>query len=391
MSDKSSLIETRDWVHFRRLPALQQPDWPDRDELHSVLRSLPHDDLVTRDSVDELRIALAGLESGGLVLQLGDCVEDIDGDVGAVTHQKLGFLNEARARLRHRTGREVIAVGRLAGQYAKPRSSDHEIVDGVVLPSFRGPIVNSPHASLDARIPSAQRVAQAHDAARRAYDVIEAYNRTAGHHASIWTSHELLLLDYELRFLRNDAPGNHLSTTHWPWIGERTRQRDGAHIALASTLSNPVSVKLGPSTSPDEAVRLAQRLNPHDEPGRLTFIVRMGHQYIDRLQPVVRGVHRRIGQVNWISDPMHGNTTTSRSGFKTRHVEHVVAELRRFQEILLDERRHPAGLHLEATPDDVYECSRDHREPVDPSRYRTLLDPRLNPEQTAHVLDQWFA
>ncbi|MFC7587841.1 3-deoxy-7-phosphoheptulonate synthase [Nonomuraea antimicrobica] len=140
----SSLVETRDWVHFRRLPARQQPDWPDRDELHAVLRSLPQDDLVTRDSVDELWIALAGLESGGLVLQLGDCVEDIDEDVGAVTRQKLGFLDEARSRLRHRTGREVIAVGRLAGQYAKPRSSDHEIVDGVALPSFRGPIVNSP-------------------------------------------------------------------------------------------------------------------------------------------------------------------------------------------------------------------------------------------------------
>ncbi|MFE9248976.1 3-deoxy-7-phosphoheptulonate synthase [Streptomyces sp. NPDC007088] len=376
---------------FRDLPARQQPEWPDPEALHATLGALPHQDLVSRESVRELHDELAHLDGGGgLILQLGDCVEDIDTDVNARTRDMIAFLTHFRSHLRTRTGRHVVGVGRLAGQYAKPRSQDHEVVGGVRLPSFRGPIVNSPHPSAQARRPSPARIVRAHAAAQTSYAAIADHHRATAHLDPVWTSHEMLLLDYELRFLRQGDRGHHLATTHWPWIGARTRQLDGAHIAVAATLDNPVSVKIGPDTSPEDAAELAATLNPRDEPGKLTFIARMGHTHTDRLGPVVRAVHRRVEHVHWISDPMHGNTVTGTYGFKTRHVEHVIAELTRFQEVVIDAGRRPAGLHLEATPEDVHECTQDFDEPRDPARYRTLLDPRLNAEQTARVLSHWF-
>ncbi|MFI9463102.1 3-deoxy-7-phosphoheptulonate synthase [Streptomyces xiamenensis] len=377
---------------FAALPAHQQPEWPDRAALEAVLRALPQEDLVSRRAVHGLRHELGNLDAGGgLILQLGDCVEDIDTDVTSATCNKIAFLTHFRSHLRTRTGRDIVAVGRLAGQYAKPRSQEHEVIDGVMLPSYRGPIVNSPAPTRAARRPSPARVAQAHAAARSAYAAIADYHRATAYLDPIWTSHEMLLLDYELRFLRGAQEGNHLATTHWPWIGARTRHPGGAHIAVAATLSNPVSVKIGPDTSPREAAELALTLNPHDEPGRLTFIARMGHRNIEALEPVVRAVHRHREHVLWISDPMHGNTVQAATGFKTRHVEHVIAELTGFQAVVTAAGRRPAGLHLEATPEDVYECAENSREPRDAARYRSLLDPRLNPEQTARVLGAWRA
>ncbi|WP_445398998.1 3-deoxy-7-phosphoheptulonate synthase [Streptomyces sp. LE64] len=377
---------------IRRLPALQQPEWPDRDALDEVLRALPPEDLVGPESVAELRTELARLDAGGgLVLQLGHCVEDIDTDMGAYTRCMLAFLTHFRSHLRARTGRHVVGVGRLAGQYAKPRSQDHELVDGVRLPSYRGPIVNAPGATPRARLPRPERIAEAHSASLASYATIADHHRATAYLDPVWTSHEMLLLDYELRFVRQGAAGLHLGTTHWPWIGARTRQPGGAHVALAAALANPVSVKVGPDTSPEEAAELAAVLNPRDEPGKLTFIVRMGHTAIDRLGPVVRAVRRRVEHVHWISDPMHGNTVTGAHGFKTRHLEHIVAELTGFQQVLVEAGGRPAGLHLEATPEDVFECAEGGREPRDPARYRSLLDPRLNPEQTAQVLGHWWA
>ncbi|MFD5555600.1 3-deoxy-7-phosphoheptulonate synthase [Streptomyces sp. NPDC127068] len=388
--DSHALAETN-WDRFRGLPARQQPDWPDREALRATLRALPPQDLVSPRSVTELRSELAQLDAGGgLILQLGHCVENIDDDVDADTRSMIAFLTHFRSHLRTHTGRHVIGVGRLAGQYAKPRSQDHEVVGGVSLPSYRGPIVNSPRPDRKARRPAPARIAQAHAAAQTSYAAIADHHRATANLDPIWTSHEMLLLDYELRFLRRGESGHHLATTHWPWIGARTRQPDGAHIAVAATLSNPVSVKVGPDLTPDEAAELAVRLNPRDEPGKLTFIARMGHRNIEQLRPLVRSVHRRVENVHWISDPMHGNTVTGTHGFKTRHVEHVVDELTQFQRILVDAGHRPAGLHLEATPEDVHECTQDGHEPHDPARYRTLLDPRLNPEQTARVLGSWF-
>ncbi|MEU4805762.1 3-deoxy-7-phosphoheptulonate synthase [Actinosynnema sp. NPDC023587] len=377
---------------FRDLPAHQQPDWPDAEALAAVLRGLPPEDLVDRASATELKARLAGLESSGaVVLQLGDCVEDIDLDVAADTADKLAFIDANRVRFGAHTGRPVVAVGRIAGQYAKPRSSSHEVVAGTLLPSYRGPIVNSPAASAEARQATPGRVATAHAAARTAAEVVRSFNRSRYRDEVVWTSHEMLLLDYELHFLREGAIDHHLATTHWPWIGARTRQLDSAHVAVAATLTNPVSVKIGPDTSPDEAVEIALALNPYDEPGKLAFIVRMGHESIHLLRPIARRVRQRVRNLHWITDPMHGNTVKAAGGLKTRHLDHVISEVRHFQRILLDEGLRPAGLHLEATPDDVYECADNFQDPYDTTRYTSLLDPRLNPEQTARVLDAWIA
>ncbi|GGZ21811.1 phospho-2-dehydro-3-deoxyheptonate aldolase [Streptomyces inusitatus] len=388
--DPHSTADT-EWELFRTLPARQQPEWPDRDALRDTLRALPPQDLVSRESVNELKRELANLDAGGgLILQLGDCVENIESDVNADTRNMIAFLTHFRSHLRTRTGRHVVGVGRFAGQYAKPRSQDHEVVDGVTLPSFRGPIVNSPYPSEQARRPSPVRVAEAHAASLTSYAAIADYHRATANLDPVWSSHEMLLLDYELHFLRRGEDGHHLASTHWPWIGARTRQHDGAHIAVAAALSNPVSVKIGPDTSPETAAELAATLNPRDEPGKITFISRMGHTQVERLAPIVRRVRERVEHVHWISDPMHGNTVTSSYGFKTRHVEHIAAELTAFQRILIDAGQRPAGLHLEATPDDVHECTENGVEPRDPARYRSLMDPRLNPEQTAQVLSHWF-
>ncbi|MFD6095839.1 3-deoxy-7-phosphoheptulonate synthase [Nocardiopsis flavescens] len=386
--DRNDTTAAPDRAEFSGLPAAQQPEWPDHRQLRDALRSLPDRDLVTREDVASLRGRLAALGTdGGLILQIGDCVEDIDGDAVAATRNQLAFFDRARDHLRGRTGRDVTLVGRIAGQYAKPRSQEYEVIDGVRLPSYRGPVVNAPWPTAEARRPHPARIIRAHAAALTALEAVREHRRGGG--SPVWTSHEMLLLDYELRFLRRRPDGNHLATTHWPWIGARTNRHDGAHAAVAATLGNPVSAKIGPGTPPEEAARLAALLNPGDEPGRLTLIARMGHRGIDRLGPIVRAVHRRTEHVHWISDPMHGNTVTSASGLKTRHVEHVVEECARFQEILLREGRRPAGIHLEATHEDVHECTENGREPRDRSRYRTLLDPRLNPGQTARVLDAW--
>lgn len=385
----TSLIDDQ-WDHFRKLPAAQQPEWPSREQLETALDALPQGDVVTAHDSQRLSTELASLDrTGGLVLQLGDCVEDIHTDVYADTRRKLAFIAAAGDHLERVARRPVLTAGRIAGQYAKPRSNTHELIDGLSLPTYRGPIINAPYPTKEARRPRPENVVRAHEAVLLAHSALRDHASETSARRVIWTSHELLLLDYELQYLRVGTDGNHLATTHWPWIGARTRQLAGAHIAIAASLRNPVSVKIGPDTSPDEVVDLSITLNPNDLDGKLTFIARMGSTRIDQLADLARAVRRHGRHVRWISDPMHGNTVTTAHGLKTRHLEDIIYEVQRFQQILLAENVRPAGIHLEATPDDVHECSENGAEPDDPNRYRSLLDPRLNPSQTLRVLDAW--
>ncbi|MEV0334367.1 3-deoxy-7-phosphoheptulonate synthase [Nocardia sp. NPDC050717] len=374
---------------FRALRTDQQPFWPDPESARKAFRETAETPLVEQASNAILDNQLAAVNAGrAVVLQLGDCVEDPAKSTPELIARKLEFLDDSRIRLAHRAGLAAVAVGRIAGQYTKPRSNPYDQVEGRSLPAFRGPMVNGPAPTPAARIPDPARILHCHQASAMAMAVIDEHNRRHPDR-TIWSSHELLLIDYELAHLRPTPAGNHLASTHWPWIGERTRHLDGAHIAIAATLTNPVSVKIGPTATPRDVAALAERIDPARVPGRLTFIIRMGAASIGRLAPIVEHLRAQRHPVNWVCDPMHGNTVTTARGLKTRPVERIVDELRGFLAVLGSQDQHPGGLHLEATHEDIYECGERGRDPEPGRHYTTLLDPRLNAEQTAHVIDAW--
>jgi 3-deoxy-7-phosphoheptulonate synthase len=208
----------------------------------------------------------------------------------------------------------------------------------------------------------------------------------------VWTSHEALLLDYEVPLVRSDETGRrYLASTHWPWIGYRTNQLDGAHVALLASVANPVASKVGPGMSTDELLALCERLDPDREPGRLTLIARMGAEAVAEQLPAMAAAVRAAGHpVIWLSDPMHGNTVTAPEGRKTRLVETVLREVKEFQNAIADAGAVVGGLHLETTPDDVTECAHDeHSLESVGDRYTTLCDPRLNPAQALEVAAAW--
>lgn len=374
---------------FTALPATQQPPWPDPLEASRILDRLSPEPLVESNAVGRLNRQLRAVQEGhALVLQIGDCVEDLRRSGIEEVARKIEFIEFARSVFEQRTDVDVLAVGRIAGQYTKPRSNDHEIVDGASLPIYRGPMVNSHERDATARIPSPDRIRACHEASTGAMAAIDRYN-SGNPGREIWTSHEMLLVDYELRYLLRTPEGNHLGTTHWPWIGERTRDLGGAHVAIAETLTNPVSIKVGPQASPQDVIGLAERLNPQRVPGKLSFIARMGIHLTSRLHPLVAEVRRQGHPVNWICDPMHGNTVTTRRGIKTRRVEHIIAEVVGFNTVMSANGQVGAGLHLEATHENIYECTSGDIEPDSGPRYTTLLDPRLNGEQLEQVITSW--
>jgi len=289
----------------------------------------------------------------------------------------------------------VVRVGRLAGQFAKPRSRPVETVDGVDLPAFRGLMVNSPERNALARRPDPLRMLLCHRAASTAMGYLwRASSWRPNTSGPVWTSHEALVLDYELPQIRHLSGGRlMLGSTHWPWIGDRTRQIDGAHVRLFSAISNPVACKVGPGMTPDELKALCAALDPAREPGRLTLIARLGADLVaQRLPELVAAVRAAGHPVIWLCDPMHANTVIAADGRKTRQVDTIVREVRAFQEAVTAAGGVAGGLHLETTPDEVSECVADadalsvHR-PDD--RYTTLCDPRLNPEQALAVVANW--
>jgi 3-deoxy-7-phosphoheptulonate synthase len=287
----------------------------------------------------------------------------------------------------------VVRIGRIAGQFAKPRSSPTELVGNVELPSFRGHMVNSPEPDAEGRRPDPNRVLAGYDAARTVTSLL-GWGGGGSRYIDppMWTSHEALLLDYEIPMLRRDRTGRmFLASTHLPWIGDRTRQLDGAHVDLLAGVANPIACKVGPATTPDELLALAERLDPHREPGRLTLIARMGADLVtERLPALVAAVRAAGHPVIWLCDPMHGNTVRTPDGLKTRYVETVVAEIERFQHVLRAEGGVAGGLHLETTPDDVTECAYDESgaDRVG-DKYTSYCDPRLNPDQAVAAVAAW--
>jgi 3-deoxy-7-phosphoheptulonate synthase len=307
--------------------------------------------------------------------------------------RKSAVLDLMAGALRLATCLPVVRIGRIAGQFAKPRSRQIELVGGRELHAYRGDMVNGPDATEESRRPDPLRILAGFMAAN---DILghlgwKGPGPGTGIDAPVWTSHEALLLDYEMPMLRRDDSGVYLASTHLPWIGERTRQVDGAHVAMLAEVDNPIACKIGPTSTVDDVLALCERLDPAREPGRLTLIARMGADAVaDRLPPLVAAVRAAGHPVIWLTDPMHGNTITTASGHKTRLVGTITREVRGFRAAVTSEGGVAGGLHLETTPDDVTECVDDEAAMASVGeRYTSLCDPRLTAAQAVTVVSAW--
>ncbi|MDO5287324.1 MAG: 3-deoxy-7-phosphoheptulonate synthase class II [Actinomycetia bacterium] len=431
-------IPALDALHALNPP--QQPRYRDQAELARVLtllRSLPP--LVFAGECDELRGRVAQVAQGNaFILQGGDCAETFDGINAASIRGRLRVLLSMAVVLTYAAQVPVVKIGRLAGQFAKPRSRDYEVRDGVSLPAYRGDAVNGFDFSAEAREADPQRLLGVYNASaatlnlvrafvtggfadlrsmhswnadfvrnlpvsRRYQELTEEIDRAlafmvacgvdddAFRTVDFFASHEALLLDYEHALTRIDSrtQAPYDVGGHFIWIGERTRQLGGAHVELVRAMRNPVGCKLGPGATPAEVVALAEQLDPDQEPGRLTLITRLGKDRVrDLLPPLIQAVAGTGRQVAWVCDPMHGNTYSSATGFKTRSFDDVVAELDGFFDVHQELGTWPGGVHVELTGDDVTECvggSVDVREAQLADRYETVCDPRLNRRQSLEL------
>jgi len=422
---------------WRALPAKQQPLWPDPAAVQTAaaeLRSYPP--LVFAGECDQLKDRLAQVARGeAFVLQGGDCAETFAGVTADAIRNKLKTLLQMAAVLAYAGSVPVVKIGRIAGQYGKPRSKDTETRDGVTLPAYRGDSVNGFDFTAESRVPDPWRMVRMYHSSAATLNLVRAFT-TGGyadlHQVNAWnrdfvasspsgkryellaaeiqraldfmracgidpeetrtveffSSHEGLLLEYEAALTRTDSRTGTLYNTsgHFVWIGERTRDLDGAHLEYFSSIRNPIGIKLGPSTTPDDALTYLRRLNPDREPGRLTFIIRMGAGVIrDKLPALVEKVTAEGHQVAWICDPMHGNTFEAPSGHKTRRFDDVLDEVKGFFEVHRALGTHPGGIHVELTGDDVTECVGGGDEIAFgdlATRYESACDPRLNRSQS---------
>ncbi|QNP74749.1 3-deoxy-7-phosphoheptulonate synthase [Streptomyces roseirectus] len=388
---------TTDVVHggpWEGRPAAQQPEWRDHAAYHESCRTLESAaPLVPAEEIRHLRRSLAELlATGALLLQLGDCAESLYECTPHHTAHKLQVVDRLGNRLSELTGRRVLRVGRMGGQFAKPRSRPTEQHGTQVIPAFRGHMINSELATPHTRQPDPRRMVWAYEASAAVQRAMRAHRR--GDRDGPWSSHEALVVDYESRLVRRDPDTDelYLTSTHLPWAGERTRRPEQAQVALLSAVANPVGCKLGPNATADDVVRVCAALDPRREPGRLVLIPRMGHHRIRQtLPPLVRAVANAGHPVVWLSDPMHGNTVTTGLGLKTRHLTDVITEALRFRDILDGLRQHAAGLHLEVAADDVTECVGAGVENEDGlhRHYTTLCDPRLNAGQATELIEAW--
>jgi len=383
--------EIRRWHRF---PANQQPRWEDQNKADEVVRTLAGlPGLVGWDEVQTLRRLLAEVATGELqVMQAGDCAEEPAQCVPEHLAARVALLETLAGRMSAGTGTPTLMVGRIAGQFAKPRSEPTEKVGDRRLPAFRGPMVNGPVSVPTSRRPEPTRMLTCYHAARTATVFLRGHSRIA---STVWTSHEALVLDYELPLVRRHADGALLLTsTHWPWIGERTRQLDGAHVTLLSEVENPIACKVGPDITESELLRLCERLDPHREPGRLTLIVRHGaSRAAERIPGLVKVVLDTGYPVIWLCDPMHGNTVTTPAGLKTRAFTAVAQEINEFCTAVTEAGGVAGGLHLETTPDPVAECVWEPGEidVLTGKAYTTLCDQRLDREQTCAAVNVWAA
>lgn len=436
VADKS-VIEGLDY--WRTLPIKQQPQWPNAEEVKSASERLAsYPPLVFAGEVDTLRDRLAQAAQGkAFLLQGGDCAETFAGATADKIRNRIKTVLQMAVVLTYAAEMPVIKMGRMAGQFAKPRSSDTETRGDITLPAYRGDIVNGYDFTPESREANPERLVQGYNTAVSTLNLIRAF--TTGGFADLrevhrwnqgfaknpanaqyealaneidraikfmaacgadfdalkttefFVSHEALLMDYERPMTRIDSrTGTPYNTSaHFVWIGERTRELDGAHVDFLSRVRNPIGVKLGPTTDVDTVKQLIEKLDPNREPGRLTFITRMGAGKIrEALPPLLEAVKASDANPLWITDPMHGNGITTPNGYKSRRFDDVVDEVKGFFEAHRAVGTFPGGVHVELTGDDVTECL-GGSEQIDENdlatRYESLCDPRLNHMQSLEL------
>ena len=425
------------WQQFE---AAQQPTWPDGAAVDAALKQIAtYPPLVFAGEARSLQASLAQVAAGNaFLLQAGDCAESFEEFSANNIREKLRVILQMAIVLTYSMGVPVVKVGRMAGQFAKPRSSNMEKIGDLEIPSFRGHIVNDASPTEAARIPNPDRLVQAYHQSASTLNLLRAFtkggfadlnrvhawtqefvgaspegqryerlaaeidralrfmracgvdteNNTSLHEVDVFTSHEALILGYEESLTRQDSLTGEWydCSAHMLWIGERTRQLDGAHIEFLRGVGNPIGCKIGPSASPEWVIELCEKLNPAQIPGRLTLISRMGADKVeDSLRPLLKAVRDSGHPVVWACDPMHGNTVTAPNGRKTRRFEDIVNEIAGFVRAHNAEGTWPGGIHIELTGDDVTECTGGghsiSNDDLD-MRYQTICDPRLNGRQS---------
>jgi 3-deoxy-7-phosphoheptulonate synthase len=432
-----SVIDGLDY--WRTLPIKQQPEWPDPEAAHAAsaeLATLPP--LVFAGEVDRLRTRLASASRGeAFLLQGGDCAETFAGATADQIRNRVKTVLQMAVVLTYGASMPVVKMGRMAGQFAKPRSSDTETRGDVTLPAYRGDIVNGYDFTPESRAADPARLVKGYHTAASTLNLIRAFTQggfadlrqvhswnkgfaaNPANHAyekvaneidraikfmeaagadfdelkrvEFYSSHEGLLMDYERPMTRIDSrTGTPYNTSaHFLWVGERTRDLDEAHVDFFSLVRNPIGVKLGPTTTADDMKRLIDKLDPEREPGRLTFITRMGAGKVrDALPPLLEAIKGMDATPLWVSDPMHGNGLTTPNGYKTRRFDDVVYEVKGFFEAHRAAGTYPGGIHIELTGDDVTEClggSEQIDEATLATRYESLCDPRLNHMQSLEL------
>jgi 3-deoxy-7-phosphoheptulonate synthase len=430
---------------WRSFTALQQPQWPNQQEVNTVLGDLSHlPPLVFAGEIRDLKQQLAKAVKGeAFLLQGGDCSENFSNVTAPTIRETLKVLLQMAVVLTYAGRKPVIKVGRIAGQFAKPRSADTEKKDGLELPSYRGDMVNRPEFTPEARIPDPKNMMLGYNMAACTLNLLRAFTRggygslervhawnqefvaqspmgrsydrmakqidqaikfmeTIGiptdnpqiNQTQLFTSHEALLLGYEEALTRIDSTTGdwYNCSAHMLWLGERTRQIDGAHVEFLRGVLNPLGVKLGPTYDLDNVKKLVEKLNPDNEAGRITLITRLGLKNVEKvLPPLLREMKREGFNIVWSCDPMHANTYTADTGHKTRNFNDILSEITCSFETHWMEGTVPGGLHIEMTGENVTECTGGARNIIDEElarNYLTSCDPRLNAEQSLEVAFQ---
>ena len=436
-------MTTLDTLFDSSLAAAQQPQWPGGPNgapiNNAVAELKKQPPLVFAGECDNLKSRIAQAASGrGFWLQGGDCAETFDAATADSIRNRIKTILQMAAVLQYYSSLPVVKVGRMAGQFAKPRSNDFETRGDVTLPAYRGDAVNGLEFTESSRTPDPQRLVKVYNTSASTLNLVRAFTQggfadlrqvhewnkgfirdssvgvryeemakeigralefmsSAGvdpeafKRVEFFSSHEALIMEYEKALTRIDSRTQlpYDVSAHFIWIGERTRQLDGAHVDFASKVRNPIGVKLGPKSTVSDALALIEKLDPNREPGRLTFITRMGSGKIrEALPALVDGVTKSGAQVLWVCDPMHGNTYEAPTGYKTRRFDDVMDEVKGFFEVHKSLGTHPGGIHIELTGDDVTECvgggEQISHEDLS-TRYESACDPRLNHSQSLEL------